>query len=114
MLVGLQGSGKTTTTAKLAAAFATKHGAANLGLITLGGASLLDLIKSRHVLGQIGAVNMALGIGVSFVVAYASIGWLLKFVSTNDFKPFAIYRILAGIIILALIATGVLHNTNLA
>lgn len=85
-----------------------------LGLITLGGASLLDLIKSRHVLGQIGAVNMALGIGVSFVVAYASIGWLLKFVSTNDFKPFAIYRILAGIIILALIATGVLQNANLA
>lgn len=85
-----------------------------LGLITLGGASLLDLIKSRHVLGQIGALNMVLGIGVSFVVAYASIGWLLKFVSTNDFKPFAIYRIIVGIIILVLIATGVLHNTNLS
>lgn len=85
-----------------------------LGLITLGGASLLDLIKSRHVLGQIGALNMILGIGVSFVVAYASIGWLLKFVSTNDFKPFAIYRVLAGVVILALIAAGVLHNGNLA
>ncbi len=85
-----------------------------LGLITLGGASLLDLIKSRHIIGQIGGLNLALGIGVSFVVAYASIGWLLKFVSTNDFKPFAIYRIIAGAVILALIATGVLHNTNLA
>ncbi|RJF71590.1 undecaprenyl-diphosphate phosphatase [Deinococcus cavernae] len=85
-----------------------------LGLITLGGASLLDLIKSRHILGEIGALNMILGIGISFVVAYASIGWLLKFVSTNDFKPFAIYRIIAGIIILVLIATGVLQNANLA
>jgi flagellar biosynthesis protein FlhF len=34
-LVGATGVGKTTTTAKIAAAFATRHGAANLGLITL-------------------------------------------------------------------------------
>ena len=34
-LIGPTGVGKTTTTAKIAAAFATKYGAANLGLITL-------------------------------------------------------------------------------
>ncbi|MBB4843583.1 flagellar biosynthesis protein FlhF [Paucibacter oligotrophus] len=34
-LIGSTGVGKTTTTAKLAAAFATRYGAANLGLITL-------------------------------------------------------------------------------
>jgi len=34
-LIGSTGVGKTTTTAKLAAAFATKYGAAQLGLITL-------------------------------------------------------------------------------
>ena len=34
-LIGPTGVGKTTSTAKLAAAFATKYGAANLGLITL-------------------------------------------------------------------------------
>ena len=34
-LIGATGVGKTTTAAKIAAAFATKHGAANLGLITL-------------------------------------------------------------------------------
>ena len=34
-LIGPTGVGKTTSTAKLAAAFATRHGAANLGLITL-------------------------------------------------------------------------------
>jgi flagellar biosynthesis protein FlhF len=34
-LVGATGVGKTTSTAKLAAAFAARHGAANLGLITL-------------------------------------------------------------------------------
>ena len=59
-------------------------------------------------------LNMALGIGVSFIVAYLSIGWLLRFVSTNDFKPFAVYRVVVGVIILALIATGVLSNASLA
>ncbi len=34
-LIGATGVGKTTTTAKIAAAFAARHGAANLGLITL-------------------------------------------------------------------------------
>lgn len=34
-LIGSTGVGKTTSTAKLAAAFAAKHGASNLGLITL-------------------------------------------------------------------------------
>ncbi len=34
-LIGATGVGKTTTTAKIAAAFATQHGSANLGLITL-------------------------------------------------------------------------------
>lgn len=34
-LIGATGVGKTTSTAKVAAAFATKHGATNLGLITL-------------------------------------------------------------------------------
>jgi len=34
-LIGATGVGKTTSTAKLAAAFATRHGAANLGLVTL-------------------------------------------------------------------------------
>jgi flagellar biosynthesis protein FlhF len=34
-LIGATGVGKTTSTAKLAAAFATRHGAAHLGLITL-------------------------------------------------------------------------------
>ena len=34
-LIGATGVGKTTSTAKIAAAFATRHGSANLGLITL-------------------------------------------------------------------------------
>ena len=65
-------------------------------------------------LGQIGLLNVLLGAGISFIVAYAAIGWLLRFVSTNNFKGFAVYRVVLGVIILALIAAGVLNNSSLA
>ena len=85
-----------------------------LGIPVLGGATLLDFIKHRDDLGTAGLTNVAIGFAVSFIVAYFVIGWLLRFVSTHNFKGFAIYRIIVGIIILALISTGVIHNVNRA
>lgn len=46
--------------------------------------------------------------GVSFVVGYAAIAWLLRYVSTKSYTPFVIYRILLGTATLMLVATGVL------
>jgi undecaprenyl-diphosphatase len=45
---------------------------------------------------------------VSFVVGYAAIAWLLRFVSTHSFTPFVIYRIALGAGTLILVATGVI------
>lgn len=42
---------------------------------------------------------MLVGIVVSFVVAYASIAWLLKFVANNSLRPFIYYRVPAGILL---------------
>lgn len=85
-----------------------------LGVPTLGGAALLDFIRSRDLLSQIGLLNVLLGAVTSFVVAYLAIGWLLRFVSTNNFKGFAVYRVVVGILILVLIAAGVMSNGSLA
>lgn len=82
-----------------------------LGVPTLGGATLLDFVRNRDVLGQIGLGNVAIGVVVSFVVAYFAIGWLLRFVSSHNFKGFAVYRIVAGLVILALIYFGVIQNS---
>ncbi|PYE56251.1 undecaprenyl-diphosphate phosphatase [Deinococcus yavapaiensis] len=82
-----------------------------LSIPTLGGATLYDLLKNAHKLGQAGLANVLIGSAVSFVTAYLVIGWLLRFVATNDFKGFAIYRVLAGLVILALIYFGVIQNT---
>ena len=48
--------------------------------------------------------------GVAFVIGYIVIAWLLKFVSTKSFRPFIIYRVALGSLILVLLATGVISG----
>ncbi len=45
---------------------------------------------------------------VSFVVAYASVAWLLKFIARHTYTSFVIYRVLAGVVVLALVGFGVI------
>jgi undecaprenyl-diphosphatase len=45
---------------------------------------------------------------VSFVIGYAAIAWLLRYVSTHSFTPFVIYRVALGTLTLLLVATGVI------
>jgi undecaprenyl-diphosphatase len=45
---------------------------------------------------------------VSFVVGYAAIAWLLRYVTTHSYTPFVIYRIGLGVATLVLVATGVI------
>ena len=45
---------------------------------------------------------------VAFVIGYIVIAWLLKFVSTKSFRPFIIYRVALGSLILILLATGII------
>ena len=48
--------------------------------------------------------------GVAFVIGYIVIAWLLKFVSTKSFRPFIIYRVVLGSVILILLGTGVISG----
>ena len=45
---------------------------------------------------------------VSFVVGYAAIAWLLRYVTTRSYAPFVIYRVALGAATLVLVGTGVL------
>ncbi|AKK08777.1 undecaprenyl-diphosphate phosphatase [Corynebacterium testudinoris] len=53
--------------------------------------------------------QLLLGVGIAFVLGYASIAWLLKFVSNHSFAWFAAYRIPVGLLVMALLAFGVLQ-----
>ena len=46
---------------------------------------------------------------VAFIVGYAVIAWLMRFIATKSFMPFIIYRIALGSLILILLATGVIN-----
>lgn len=45
---------------------------------------------------------------VSFLVGYAAIAWLLRYVTTHSYTPFVVYRILLGALTLVLVGAGVL------
>ena len=45
---------------------------------------------------------------VAFAIGYAVIAWLLKYVTTKSFKPFIVYRISLGVVVIVLLATGVI------
>jgi undecaprenyl-diphosphatase len=51
------------------------------------------------------------GVIVSFVVAYASIAWLLKFVSSNKITAFVWYRVALGLVLFGLLGAGVMTAT---
>ena len=46
---------------------------------------------------------------VSFVLGYAVIAWLLRYISTHNFLPFVIYRIALSVLVVVLLLTGVLE-----
>ncbi|OAG70231.1 undecaprenyl-diphosphatase [Corynebacterium ulcerans] len=53
-------------------------------------------------------MQLLVGTGIAFVLGYASIAWLLKFVGNHSFSWFAVYRIPVGLLVMGLLATGVL------
>ncbi len=59
----------------------------------------------------VGAGQLLTGTGVSFVVALASIAWLLRFVARHPITVFIWYRVALGVALLIVLATGVLPAT---
>ena len=74
-------------------------------LLAAGG--LEAITQAQHIDDYIGWPVMIAGILVSFVVGYASIAWLLKFVSKHSFTPFVVYRIALGALIIVLLSLGI-------
>jgi undecaprenyl-diphosphatase len=78
-----------------------------LSIPALTGAGLYEL---KDALGAgVGAGPLIVGTVVSFAVAYASVAWLLKFVARHTINGFAGYRVIVGLGLFALLASGTLH-----
>jgi len=55
-------------------------------------------------------IVLALGFVTAFVVALAVVAWFLRWVRKHGFTPFAIYRIVLGLILLAALSRGLLGH----
>ena len=72
-----------------------------LALPTLGGATLYVLLKNLGTLLDSGDLPiLVVGIVVAFVTALVAMRWLLGYVAGHDFRWFALYRVVLGIVIL--------------
>ena len=72
-----------------------------LAVPTLIAAGGYDLLKNRSLLSAHDAPIFGVGLAVAFVSAFVVIRWLIRYVATHDFKPFAWYRIAFGLVVIA-------------
>ncbi len=77
-----------------------------LAMPTLIGAGVYSLYKERAVLSPADIPMFAVGLLFSFISAWLCVRWLLRYISTNSFVPFAWYRIVFGIVVLVTAYTG--------
>lgn len=78
-----------------------------LAIPTLIGAGVYDTWKYRDLLSADDIPLFAVGTIVAFFSAWACVAWLIRYVASRDFIPFAWYRIGFGLVVLITAYTGV-------
>src|SRR3989442_11321985 len=77
-----------------------------LAIPVMFAATGLDLWENRHLLSGSDALILATGFVVAFASALVVVRWLIRFVSLRSFDLFAWYRIVFGLALVAVFATG--------
>jgi undecaprenyl-diphosphatase len=80
-----------------------------LAIPTLIGAGVYSVYKERASLSSADLPLFAVGFIFSFIFAWLCVRWLVRYISTHSFTPFAWYRIAFGIVVLATYFTGAVH-----
>lgn len=83
-----------------------------LGIPALSAAGALEAVSARDEISTVvGWLPTAVGTAVSFVVAYASIAWLLRYVARHSIVTFVWYRVLLGLALIVALAAGWISAT---
>ncbi len=77
-----------------------------LAIPTLIGAGAYSLYKERALLSLADAPVFAVGLVFSFLSAWVCVRWLLRYIASHSFIPFAWYRIVFGIVVLGTAGSG--------
>jgi undecaprenyl-diphosphatase len=82
-----------------------------LAIPALTAAGLFEAVHEREQLSAFGTGQMLVGLVIAFVVAYASIAWLLRFVANNSLLAFVWYRVLLGVVLAVVLGVGWMSAT---
>lgn len=77
-----------------------------LAIPTLIGAGAYSLYKERALLTVADVPLFAVGLVFSFLSAWVCVRWLLRYIATHSFVPFAYYRIVFGVVVLVTAQAG--------
>ena len=77
-----------------------------LAIPTLIGAGAYSLFKERALLSAADLPMFGVGLLFSFLSAWVCVRWLLRYISSHSFTPFAWYRIAFGIVVLLTSSMG--------
>jgi len=80
-----------------------------LAIPTLIGAGVYSLYKERALLSMADIPMFATGLIFSFISAWLCVRWLLRYIASNSFVPFAWYRIVFGILVLVTAFSGMVN-----
>ncbi len=76
-----------------------------LSIPALSAAGILQIISKHSAIGaSVGWTATIIATLISFVVAYISVAWLLKFVAKHDYSVFIWYRVIVGVLLLIALA----------
>jgi undecaprenyl-diphosphatase len=75
----------------------------------LGATVLQSVTQYDNISDGVGWVNTIVATVVSFVVGYAAVAWLLKFISKHTYSLFIGYRLVLGAVLMVLLATNVIE-----
>jgi undecaprenyl-diphosphatase len=78
-----------------------------LAVPTLVAAGGYDFFKHRALFSSADLGMFGVGLVAAFVAAIACVRWLIRYVATHDFKPFAWYRIAFGVVVLVTAYAGI-------
>lgn len=71
-----------------------------LAIPTMLGATVYDLYKNWNLLEADSFVIIGIGFVTAFFAALLVVNWVINFISTHGFKPFAYYRIVVGVVMI--------------
>ena len=79
-----------------------------LGIPAIAGAGLFEVKDAMNELGESAIPALAVGTLVAAVSSYIAIAWLMRWLGKHRLAVFGAYRIVLGVVALALVAAGVI------